>query len=84
MSHRFRSLGIANPPADPTGQALAILGLSALPCLPIAAGVAGGFYVGKSKGAVAPIVGGLLGGLVSVLWIRSNVASGTASITKVT
>lgn len=72
---------LAVPPPDPTAQALAILAVSALPCLPIAAGVAGGMYVGKGKSAVPPIVGGLIGGLVSVLWLRSSVAAGRSSIT---
>jgi len=78
---RARSLGeLAAPVPDPTSQALAILAISALPCLPIAFGVAGGMYVGKGKGAVAPIVGGLVGGIMSVLYLRSSVLAGKSGI----
>lgn len=78
---RARSLGVvAAPVPDPTSQALAILAISAVPCLPIAFGIAGGMYVGKGKSAVAPIVGGLVGGLVSVLYLRSSVLAGNSSV----
>ncbi len=70
----------AVPPPDPTSQALQILAISALPCLPIAFGIAGGMYVGKGKGAVAPIVGGLVGGIISVLYLRSSVLAGNSGI----
>lgn len=73
--------GAGAPVPEPTAQALAILAVAAVPCLPIAFGVAGGMYVGKGKSAVAPIVGALLGGVVSVLYLRSSVLAGTASIT---
>lgn len=83
MTYALSHIGEAAlaPPPDPTSQALAILAVSAIPCLPIAAGIAGGMYVGKGKSAVPPIVGGLVGGLVSVLWLRSSVAAGRSSIT---
>jgi hypothetical protein len=68
------------PAPDPTSQALSILAISAEPCLPIALGIAGGMYVGKGKSAVAPIVGGLLGAIISVLWLRSAVVAGTSSV----
>lgn len=77
---RAARLGDVVPPADPTSQALTILGISALPCLPIAFGVAGGMYVGKGKSAVAPVAGALIGAVVSVLWLRSSVAAGTSSV----
>jgi len=81
MSYHAARLGdVAVPPADPTSQALTILGISALPCLPIAFGVAGGMYVGKGQSAVAPVVGGLIGTIISVLWLRSSVVAGTASV----
>jgi hypothetical protein len=83
VSYRLSHIGeaqLAAPAPDPTGQALAILAVSALPCLPIAIGVAGGMYVGKGKTVVSPIVGGLVGALVSVLWLRSSVAAGRSSI----
>lgn len=82
MSYRavrgIRGFGAVTPPPDATGQALSLLARCAVPCLPIAAGVAGGFVVGKHKGAVAPIVGGTIGALISVLWLRSNVLAGQA------
>lgn len=82
MSYALSHIGEAavTPAPDPTSQALAILAISALPCLPIAAGIAGGMYVGKGKSAASPIVGGLVGGLVSVLWLRSSVAAGRSGI----
>lgn len=86
MSYRavrsIRGLGAdaAPPPPDATGQALTILAISAVPCLPIAAGVASGFMVGKNKGAVAPIVGGAIGALISVLWLRSSVLAGRNAV----
>ncbi len=83
MSYRLSYLGEAaavTPPPDPTSQALAILAISAEPCLPIAFGIAGGMYVGKGKSAVAPIVGGLIGTLISVLWLRSSVIAGSSSV----
>jgi hypothetical protein len=64
---------VVAPPPDPTSQALALLAASAVPCLPIAFGVAGGMYVGKGKSAVAPIVGGLIGGIISVLYLRGTI-----------
>jgi hypothetical protein len=83
MSYRLTPIGeaLAVPPPDPTSQALGILAISALPCLPIAFGIAGGMYVGKGKSAVAPIVGGLLGGIMSVLYLRSSVVAGNSSLT---
>lgn len=75
-----RHLGATAPPPDPTSQALAILATSALPCLPIAFGVAGGMFVGKGKSAIAPVVGGLAGIFVSVLMLRSSVLSGQSSV----
>ena len=83
MSYVLSSLGAAaaavTPPPDPTSQALAVLAISAVPCLPIAFGIAGGMYVGKGKSAVAPIVGGLVGGIISVLYLRSSVLAGNTS-----
>jgi len=81
MSYSLSAIGAAAvvaPPPDPTSQALGILAISALPCLPIAFGVAGGMYVGKS--AIAPIVGGLIGGIVSVLYLRSSVLAGNSGL----
>jgi hypothetical protein len=76
-----RSLGeLAAPVPDPTSQALAILAISAVPCLPIAFGIAGGMYVGKGKSAVAPIVGGIVGGIMSVLYLRSSVLAGNSGV----
>lgn len=82
MSYALSHLGEAlqAPPPDPTSQALTLLAVSAVPCLPIAAGIAGGMYVGKGVSAVAPIVGGLIGTLVSVLWLRSSVVAGSSSV----
>jgi hypothetical protein len=81
MSYRLSYLGeVAVPPPDPTSQALQILAISAVPCLPIAFGVAGGMYVGKGQSAVAPIVGGLIGGLISVLYLRSSVIAGSSGV----
>lgn len=82
MSYALSAIGAAAlvPPPDPTSQALTILAISAMPCLPIAFGVAGGMYVGKGKSAVAPVVGGLVGTLISVLWLRSSVVAGSASV----
>ncbi len=83
MSYRLSYLGEAAasvPVPDPTSQALAILAISAEPCIPIALGVAGGMYVGKGQSAVAPIVGGLVGMLISVLWLRSSVVAGGSSL----
>lgn len=82
MSYALSAIGAAAlaPPPDPTSQALAILAISAVPCLPIAFGIAGGMYVGNGKSAIAPIVGGLVGGLVSVLYLRSSVLAGTSSL----
>ncbi len=82
MTYRtVRGVGAASvPPPDATGQALAILAACAVPCLPIAAGIAGGFYVGKNKGAVAPIIGGAVGALVSVLYLRSSVLAGQSRV----
>lgn len=80
MSYVLSAVGAPAPAADPTSQALAILAVAALPCLPIAFGVVGGMYVGKGKSAVAPIVGGLVGGVISVLYLRSSVLAGNASI----
>lgn len=74
------AIGAVAPPPDPTSQALAILAISAVPCLPIAFGIAGGMYVGKGKSAIAPIVGGLVGGLVSVLYLRSSVLAGSSGV----
>lgn len=84
MSYRSRAGfgAITATPPDATGQALAILAACATYCAPIAAGVAGGFYVGKNKGAVAPVAGALIGGLFSVLWLRSAVLSGSASVAR--
>lgn len=77
MSYVIRvPVGDAAPPPDPTGQALKILATCVVPTLPIAAGVAAGFYLKPKSGAVAPIVGGLVGGLISVLALRSKVLSG--------
>lgn len=82
MSYVLSSIGeaLTAPPPDPTSQALTLLAVSAVPCLPIAAGIAGGMYIGKGQSAVAPVVGGLLGVLVSVLMLRSSVLSGQSSI----
>jgi len=83
MSYRLSHLGEAAPPPpppDPTSQALAILAVSAEPCIPIALGVAGGMYVGKGQSAIAPIVGGLVGTLISVLWLRSSVMAGSSGV----
>lgn len=81
MSYRaVRGFGAATPPPDATGQALAILAACVVPVAPIAAGVAGGFMVGKNKGAVAPIVGAAIGTLVSVLYLRSSVLAGNSRI----
>lgn len=82
MSYRLSHIGeaVAVPPPDPTSQALQILAISAVPCLPIAFGLAGGMYVGKGHSAVAPIVGGLIGGLISVLYLRSSVIAGNSSV----
>jgi len=72
MSYVLSSIGEAAlaPPPDPTSQALTLLGMAAVPCLPIAAGIAGGMYVGKGQSAVAPVVGGLLG----VFRVRAHAA----------
>ncbi len=76
-----RAVGaVAVPVPDPTSQALSILAISAVPCLPIAFGIAGGMYVGKGKSVIAPIVGGLVGGIMSVLYLRSSVLAGTSSL----
>ena len=83
MSYALSAIGeaaLAVPPPDPTSQALTLLAVSAVPCLPIAAGIAGGMYVGKGVSPIAPIVGGLIGTLVSVLWLRSQVTAGTSSV----
>jgi len=83
MSYRLSHLGeaaLVAPAPDPTSQALAILAISAEPCIPIALGIAGGMYVGKGQSAVAPIVGGLIGGVISVLWLRSSVVSGNSGV----
>jgi hypothetical protein len=83
MSYALSHLGeaaLAVPPPDPTSQALAILGVSLVPCLPIAFGIAGGMFVGKGTSAIAPIVGGALGTLVSVLYLRSSVLAGNSSV----
>ncbi len=83
MSYALSAIGeaaLSVPPPDPTSQALTLLAISAVPCLPIAAGIAGGMYVGKGTSAVAPIVGGLIGTLVSVLWLRSSVLAGSSSV----
>jgi len=84
MSYVLSSIGEAAlaPPPDPTSQALTLLGMAAVPCLPIAAGIAGGMYVGKGQSAVAPVVGGLLGVFVSVLMLRSSVLSGQSSVAR--
>lgn len=75
------AIGVVTAPVpDPTSQALQILAISAVPCLPIAFGIAGGMYVGKGKSAVAPIVGGLVGGIISVLYLRSSVLAGNSSV----
>lgn len=79
MSYRIQSIG-AVPPPDATGQALSILVACAIPVLPIAAGVAGGFIVRKEKSAVAPIAGALVGTLVSVLYLRSSVLAGESKV----
>ncbi len=76
----FGDVAAPTPVPDPTSQALAILAVSAVPCLPIAFGIAGGMYVGKGKSAVAPIVGGLVGGIISVLYLRSSVLAGHSSV----
>lgn len=83
MSYALSALGEAAlaPPPDPTSQALAVLAVSAVPCLPIAFGVAGGMYVGNGKSAVAPIVGGIVGGIISVLYLRSSVLAGRSGVT---
>lgn len=83
MSYALSAIGAAAlaPVPDPTSQALQILAISAVPCLPIAFGIAGGMYVGKGKSAVAPIVGGLVGGVISVLYLRSSVLAGNSSVT---
>lgn len=82
MSYALSAIGAAAlaPVPDPTSQALAILAISAVPCLPIAFGVAGGMYVGKGKSAVAPIVGALVGGVISVLYLRSSVLAGNSGV----
>lgn len=82
MSYTLSAIGEAAlvPPPDPTSQALQLLAISAVPCLPIAAGIAGGMYVGKGQSAVAPIVGGLVGMFVSVLMLRSSVLAGNSSV----
>lgn len=80
MSYRIQTIGADAPPPDATGQALAILAACAIPCLPVAAGVAGGFIVGKNKGAIPPIIGGLLGTVVSVLYLRSSVLAGESRV----
>ncbi len=82
MSYRLSHLGATAPVPvpDPTSQALAILAISAEPCVPIALGIAGGMYVGKGKSAVAPIVGGMVGMLISVLWLRSSVVAGSSGM----
>jgi len=78
---RTRTLGdLAAPVPDPTSQALSILAISAVPCLPIAFGIAGGMYVGKGKSAIAPIVGGIVGGIMSVLYLRSSVLAGNSGM----
>ncbi len=83
MSYRLSYLGeaVSAPVPDPTSQALAILAISAEPCIPIALGIAGGMYVGKGQSAVAPIVGGMVGMLISVLWLRSSVVAGNSGMT---
>lgn len=76
--HLSRPIG-QTPPPEPTAQALLILATCAVPVLPIAAGIAGGFYVAKDKSAVLPVVGGLLGALFSVVMLRGKVIEGSAS-----
>jgi hypothetical protein len=80
LSHIGEAAAATVPPPDPTSQALTLLAVSALPCLPIAFGIAGGMYVGKGQSAVSPVVGGLVGALVSFLWLRSDVVSGNSSV----
>lgn len=76
--HLTRSIGQTQAP-EPTAQALAILGTCAVTVLPIAVGIASGFYVAKDKSAVLPVAGALLGTLFSVVMLRGKVIEGSAS-----
>jgi len=68
------------PPPEPTASALLILATCAAACAPIALGVAGGFVAAPKSGAVAPVVGGLIGSAVAVLILRGKILDGSASV----
>lgn len=81
MSYVLAGLGAELVPApEPTATALSLLGRSAAVCAPIALGVGAGVYLDKKKGALLPIGGALVGALISTLWLRSGVQSGTTPL----
>ncbi len=81
MSYVLSGLGtIAAPPPEPTASALLILGTCAAAVAPIALVAAGARIASPKSGAVAPIVGGLVGTVISVLLIRGKILDGSASV----
>lgn len=78
--HRSAMLGQAVPPPEPTAGALMILGTCAAAVAPIALVAAGARVASPKSGAVAPIVGGLIGTVISVLIIRGKILDGSASV----